>query len=276
METSYARKRVGDANLYAGGVRQRAVAGASQVTSIARVCDGRIKGVEDVARESERLVRLGTMADVFAHEIANPLNGISLTLECVKRALESGNFDSGRLIATLQGTMLEVDRLGSLLSEFRDLGGSQPIEFTKTDLEKNIKELMACQYAVCREHKIAVKVQFENPLPPVMAHANKIKEVVLNLCKNAVEAMPDGGVLTVKGYRCTPMVVLEISDTGFGIDPGLDVFDLHRTTKRNGSGIGLPLVWQIVSAHNGTIDCTSVSGPAPRTIFTISLPAATE
>ena len=78
----------------------------------------------------------------------------------------------------------------------------------------------------------------------------------------------------MKGYRCAQMVVLEISDTGAGIHDGLDVFESLRTTKRDGSEVGLPLVWQIVSAHNGTINYTRLPGPGHRTKFQISLPAA--
>jgi len=176
------------------------------------------------------------------------------------------------LIATLQGTMLEINRLGSLLNEFRDIAFPQNIDFQKIDLAQKTKEVLSCQYAAYREQGITVEVQFENPLSPVMAHADKIKQVVLNLCKNAVEAMPGGGCLTVKGYRFDQMVVLEISDTGAGIPEGLDVFELFRTTKRGSRGLGLPLVRQIISAHNGTIKYTS--DPNQGTTFKISLPAA--
>jgi signal transduction histidine kinase len=105
-----------------------------------------------------------------------------------------------------------------------------------------------------------------------MADADKIKQVVLNLCKNAVDAMPGGGRLTVNGYRLAEMVVLEISDTGTGIPAGLDVFELFRTTKPGGSGLGLPLVRQIVSAHNGAVHYASEPGHG--TTFKVYLPAA--
>src|SRR4029077_13473345 len=85
-------------------------------------------------------------------------------------------------------------------------------------------------------------------------------QVILNLCKNAVEAMPQGGCLTLKVYRNEPTVVLEISDTGIGIPENLNKFELFKTTQPGGGGIGLSVVRQIVSAHNGTITCTSESG----------------
>ena len=99
-----------------------------------------------------------------------------------------------------------------------------------------------------------------------------MKQVILNLCKNAIEAMPEGGCLTLKSYHSGQAMVLEICDTGVGVPEDMDVFELFRTTKPGGSGLGLPIVQQIISAHNGTIDYTTEPGHG--TTFKISLPAA--
>jgi signal transduction histidine kinase len=99
-----------------------------------------------------------------------------------------------------------------------------------------------------------------------------MKQVILNLCKNAVEAMQNGGSLTIKAYRTGQSVLLEIRDDGIGVPKGVNIFELFKTTKPSGSGLGLPLVQQIVSAHNGTINYTSDAGRG--TTFTIRLPAA--
>jgi signal transduction histidine kinase len=214
------------------------------------------------------------MAAIFAHEVANPLSGIFIALEFVNKALESPELNIRSLTATVQGTMREIERLRSLLTEFRGIAQPQRIKFEKVDLEKATREVLSCQHAAYTKLGVTVEVQFENPLPTVRAQPDKIKQVVLNLCKNAVEAMPDGGCLTVKGYPFAQTVVLEISDTGVGIPANLDVFELFRTTKRDGSGLGLALVWQIVLAHSGTINCTSEQGPGHGTTFRISLPAA--
>jgi len=98
-----------------------------------------------------------------------------------------------------------------------------------------------------------------------------MKQAVLNLCKNATEAMSQGGCLLVKLSRSEGMVVLEISDTGIGISHDVDIFDLFKTTKPNGSGLGLPVAKQIVSAHNGTINYTTKTGHG--TTFKVCLPA---
>jgi hypothetical protein len=93
--------------------------------------------------------------------------------------------------------------------------------------------------------------------------------VILNLCKSAIEAMPDGGILTLRTHQEKDTAVLEISDTGVGIPPGLDVFQLFKTTKPNGSGLGLPVVRQIVAAHRGSVEYTSA--PDQGTTFRVCL-----
>jgi len=110
----------------------------------------------------------------------------------------------------------------------------------------------------------------EENLPLIDADKQKLKQVVLNLGKNAIEAMPNGGVLSTKIYQQNGRVVLEIADTGIGIAEGDDVFQLFRTTKPDGTGLGLPIVQQIVSEHRGSIDYTSALRKG--TTFKISLP----
>jgi signal transduction histidine kinase len=168
--------------------------------------------------------------------------------------------------------VVEINPLGSLLNDFRDIASPQNIDFQRTDLVKTTRDVLSSQYYAYWDLGITVELQFDNPLPPVMVDGDKIKQVVLTLCNNAVEAMPDGGYLTVKGYHFAQTVVLEISDTGTGIPEGLDVFELFRTTKPEGSGLRLPLIRQIVSAHNGTINYTTEPGQG--TTFKLYLPAA--
>jgi signal transduction histidine kinase len=118
---------------------------------------------------------------------------------------------------------------------------------------------------------ITVKTAFENNLPPIRIDSAKIKQAVLNLCKNAIEAMRKDGCLTIKVYRSERRVVLEIGDNGIGVPRGVNIFELFKTTKPCGSGLGLPVVQQIVSAHNGTITYTTEAGHG--TTFKVCLPA---
>ena len=123
---------------------------------------------------------------------------------------------------------------------------------------------------------IGIRVKFDLPdnFTTRDVDQEKIQHAILCICKNAVEAMPSGGVLTFRGYESDGAVFLEIGDTGAGIPKGLEVFEPFQTTKPLSSGLGLPIVSQIISAHNGTIDY--VSEPGKGTTFKIGLPAEAE
>jgi hypothetical protein len=223
------------------------------------------------AQETEHLALVGTMAAVFAHEVANPLSGLSASLRFVESDLEQKNFDVPSLRATVQGAMREVDRLISLLNEFRSLALPQSLDLKLTDLQEIIEEILASEKLAYGTDGIAIKTDFESSLPLIRIDRAKVKQVVLNLCKNAIEAMRRGGCLTVKVYRSEFKVVLEINDNGIGVPHGVNVFELFKTTKPCGSGLGLSVAQQIISAHNGTITYTTEAGQG--TTFKVCLPA---
>jgi two-component system, LuxR family, sensor kinase FixL len=227
------------------------------------------KRAERLLQEKERLATLGTTAAVFAHEIGNPLNGISTSLQIVKSILETDKIDPV-LHETLEIAFQEVQRLATLLSDYRTFARPQRLNLRRGDVTQIIEEVLSAQLPMYRATKIALQTQLEN-LPAILVDPEKIKQVILNLCKNAVEAMPDGGSLTVKATGSEGGVTLEVTDTGEGIAHGLDVFQLFRTTKPDGTGLGLPIVQQIISDHKGTITYRSEIGKG--TTFTIVLPA---
>jgi len=213
------------------------------------------------------------MAAVFAHEVANPLSGLSASLQFVESDLKKKNFDLPFLRATVQGAMREVDRLVSLLNEFRSLALPQSLDLKLTDFQEIIEEILASEKLAYRTVGISIKTDFES-LPLIKIDPAKIKQVVLNLCKNAIEAMRGAGCLIVKVYRSELNVVLEISDNGIGVPHDVNIFELFKTTKPCGSGLGLPVVQQIVSAHNGTITYTTEAGQG--TTFKVCLPAPSQ
>ncbi|MET0503329.1 MAG: ATP-binding protein [Candidatus Binatia bacterium] len=221
-------------------------------------------------QEIEWLASLGTRAAVFAHEVGNPLCGILLSLQSVESRLKKNQIHDSFSISVIRNAIGEIDRLGSLLREFRALATEQTLDLKRIDLVKIVEETLALERTAYGATGITVKFDFEDALPLVRVDAAKIRQVILNLCKNATEAMPDGGCLTVKGYRSRGMVVLEICDTGVGIADDVNIFESFKTTKPGGMGLGLPLVQQIVSTHNGTIACQSELGRGAK--FKVSLP----
>jgi PAS domain S-box-containing protein len=227
------------------------------------------KASEQRAHETERLTTLGTTAAVFAHEIANPLNGLSTSLQIVTDVLNDSDYTNPLLRETIEAAGQEIQRLTSLLSDYRSLARPQGLKIEPSNLRKIVDEVLAPNVKSYGESGVAVAIDFDENLPLIAVDPAKIKQVILNLCKNAVEAMPNGGVLTLTGCRAGDHIVLEVSDTGQGIPEGFDPFHLFKTSKPEGTGLGLPIVQQIVSEHHGTVDYVSEVGKG--TTFRVSL-----
>jgi PAS domain S-box-containing protein len=231
------------------------------------------RSAEERIRESQRLAAVGKTAAVLAHEIGNPLNGMFTTVQLIERHLSrsQGPADS-QLTAQLQDLKGEISRLGSLLHEFRSLSGPMQLNLRPLRLAVFIQELLQMTSPICDGSAVEVRHDIPDDLPLVIADREKLKQVFLNLCKNAVEAMPSGGKLTLSARVKDQCVVVEVSDTGMGIPEGLDIFELFTTTKNKGTGLGLAVVRQIVSDHGGGIAYTS--RPGEGTTFQVSIPIA--
>jgi signal transduction histidine kinase len=157
-----------------------------------------------------------------------------------------------------------------LLQEYCAGVEAQPAAWKLADVATLVDDVLDLQAVVWRAAGVIVNFERERALPWVYLDALKIKQVITNLCKNANEAMPRGGQLTLKVYRAGRKVVLEVRDNGIGVPQGVDVFELFKTTKQAGRGVGLPLAREIISAHGGTIAFTSEAGRG--TTFRVSLP----
>ena len=231
------------------------------------------KLIREKLQESERLAAMGTTAAVFAHEIGNPLNAISTSLQWLQRGLCKSS-DDPLVKETLDLVLKEIDGLGSLLNDFRSLARPQQpqqLDLRPISLIQLVRELVMSQQPIFAEQRIVVNQDLPPNLPLVLADSRKLKQALLNLCNNALEAMTEGGTLTIRGYEFAGLVSLDIADTGVGIPDDFDVFQLFNTTKQRGTGLGLAIVRQIISAHGGTISYRSEI--AKGTTFTISLPA---
>ena len=227
------------------------------------------KRMEEKLRESERLAAVGATSAMFAHEVGNPLNGISTTVQMIERdLLRAQNGVNPVVFSALGDIKSEITRLGALLHEFRYLARPQRLEQRPVRLDNLVGAvLLPNAYS---EQGVALKIDIPADLPAVSVDEEKLKQVVINLADNAVEAMPEGGTLSVRAYRDRDELCLELADTGIGISPGVNIFELFTTTKSHGTGLGLAVVRQIVSAHGGRVDYRSMPGSG--TIFTVTLP----
>jgi PAS domain S-box-containing protein len=224
------------------------------------------KKLEAQLRDKERLAEMGKMAAIFAHEAANPLNGISTTIQLIKESIPAEYLSSFNDLNT------EVSRLGSLLNQFRSFSTLSDLKLTAVDLTSLVERAVKINGPRWSESGIRVVTECARNLT-VEADAERLDQVILNLSRNAVESMAEGGTLTLRTYNTGEKCVLEVSDTGCGIAEGANVFELFTTTKAQGTGIGLYVVQQIVSAHGGTVTYSTKQGAG--TTFRVTLPKKT-
>ena len=227
--------------------------------------------IQQKAQDTQQITVLRTAAAVFAHEIANPLNAVSTCVQLLQTEIEH-HIDWNSLVHDLiESASTEIDRLTRVLNDFRSFARPQAIDFRPIPLSKVIEEALAAESSGLAAKGIAVEVDLQ-PMPPLMLDGDKMKEAISILCKNAEEAMPGGGRLTISGQvrEQENVIVLKVTDTGSGVPAGVDVFQLFVTTKPGASGLGLPIAAQIVASHGGCIQQTR--GPGPGTTFEILLP----
>jgi PAS domain S-box-containing protein len=229
------------------------------------------KLIQEKLQESQRLAAVGTTAAVFAHEIGNPLNAISTSLQLLQHQLAAKDHDSW-IDDSMKTVLQEVYRLASLLDDFRSLARPQHLDLAPTNLSQLIGELVAAHGPYYVDLGIVVEQDFPSILPMALADSRRLKQALLNLCKNAAEAMPGGGKLTLRGRHAAGSVSLEVADTGAGIPDDFEIFEPFKTTKANGTGLGLAIVRQIISAQGGTISYQSEVGKG--TTFKLSMPLA--
>lgn len=217
--------------------------------------------------ERERAATVGTTASMLVHEIGNPLNNMALQLQALRRRVSK--LDAGvDTIIKVDTCLGEIERLSRLVQEFRALSGRRRIVRRPLRMTELVESVLANLMRLSRG--IVIAREFTDEKAEVLADADKMQQVFLNLCHNAVEAMPEGGTLTLRTARQGPEYVLEVIDTGDGVSEGIDVFQPFVTTKPNGTGLGLAICSEIVREHEGTLSYDSERGTGTR--FRLRLP----
>ena len=222
-------------------------------------------------RQSELLAAIGLMAAKLAREISNPLNGMYTSTQLLEYLCKGAKGYTEDIIPSIvKGFKQEVDRLRSLLSEFRTLSAPMTFDFELVDVSEIAHEVANLEGSLYARQAITIKLDFPSDLPKVTVDREKIKQALLNLCQNAADAMPLGGTLTIRAYKFWQAICLEVQDTGSGVPVGINIFEIFTTTKGGGYGLGLPIVQQIIAGHRGSVTFTSESGKG--TIFRLTLP----
>jgi PAS domain S-box-containing protein len=223
--------------------------------------------------ESERLAAIGTTAAKIGHELANPINGMSLTIQLLEQRISKvPDGSSGAVLVTVKRLKDEIGRLHKLVGQFSIISRREKYDFQQNSLATVLTDVIALQAPYFAERAIQLEYAIAADLPLVSIDSDKIKQALLNLLKNAGEAMPGGGKITLTSFVSGASVVMELSDTGTGIPLEIDAFDPFVTTKKEGTGVGLVIVRQIMTAHSGKISYRSTPGQG--TTFRLELPRA--
>ena len=235
----------------------------------------RARASERRAREAEHLAYVGTLTGGLAHEIRNPLSTVTLNLELLREDLERpGNRTDPRLVAKLDTIEQEAKRLQQILDDFLKFAGKHEVQLKPQDVNAVLGDVVAFYEERLARARVQVRTSFAENLPPVALDAGLMKQAVSNLVLNAEAAMPNGGDLMLSTQRARRGVCIHVTDTGVGIRPeDLDkIGQPYYSTRKGGTGLGLPTVHRIVKEHGGTLEVHSEPGRGTR--FTLWLPAA--
>ena len=219
---------------------------------------------------SEKLAAMGRLTSQIAHELNNPIYGIMNTLELLKTEVPP----ESKRRRILELSLSETQRLSEMLRNM--LSFSKPEEEKRRPIKINelVEGILLVMEKQMREANINVETYFDSEIPEVMASTNQMRQVMLNIIKNAKEAMPKGGTLTIRTSREGDKVLMYIQDTGIGIPEEIrnKIFEAFFTTKQKvkGVGLGLSVCYGIIRDHGGEIKVESEEGEGAT--FIISLP----
>jgi len=264
--------------------------------SLDRIDDGQGKGIdigtlltlrdresalqlEQELEVSRRLAAIGRITAGVGHEVKNPINAMVLHLELLRGKLASapeGGNGAQRHVEILASEMQRLDRVVQTLADF-----SRPMELhlRVVDLRDIVAAVIELTWEQMRENNVTVRAEATRDALMVHVDSDLIRQALLNLALNGMQAMADGGVVLISLRREQNFAVIEVKDRGTGIQPELlpRIFELYFTTKKTGSGIGLAMTYRILQMHGGALDVrssTDLESADHGSVFSMRLPIA--
>lgn len=229
--------------------------------------DGWILSIEDLTERvnmrqqmarMDRLASLGRMSAGIAHEVRNPLTGVSLLLDELHDRLLGKEADQ----LLIQRALEEIERLESLVNEMLHFSSVHTPKLSYGPIEQVVFDSLFLIRKQCQRQKVKLVEKIEENLPEIMFDSDRLKQVLINLLNNALDAMPDGGELRVEVEEVEEKIVIRVIDTGVGISAEKLplIFEPFFTSKGQGTGLGLAISYNIISDHNGEIEVESKLG----------------
>jgi len=230
-----------------------------------------VRRIQDEIELSRQMSASGRTTRGVAHEVKNPINAIVLHLQLLQSKLQQIDPDTRRHMDIIGNEIHRLDRVVQILVDFtrpRDL------HVEDMDLRRLLEDVIMLATPDTEQHGVTVKRKLGTEPLGVRVDVDVMKQAILNVIINGMQAMPQGGTLTISARRDQDSVITEIRDQGIGIPHDLQekIFELYFTTRKGGSGIGLTQTYQALHWHYGTIDFETVEGQG--TTFRLRLPAA--
>ncbi|MDP9038281.1 MAG: ATP-binding protein [Acidobacteriota bacterium] len=235
--------------------------------------------LEQELEVSRRLASIGRLTANVGHEVKNPINAMVVHLELLRSKLSAANVEpesARKHVDILADEMHRLDRVVQTLADF-----SRPLtlELRDQDLRRIVDRVLDLSGAELKANNVTLEISAPPQPLPVRVDSELIRQAILNLVLNAMQAMPAGGALRVTIERQARLAVVQIADTGSGIPASIlpRIFDLYFTTKPTGSGIGLAMTYRILQLHGGALDVRSNTDPAAAergTVFILRIPIA--
>jgi signal transduction histidine kinase len=230
-----------------------------------------VRRLGDEIETSRRLSASGRVTGGVAHEVKNPINAIVLHLQLLQNKLAQLDPDTRRHMDIIGSEIHRLDRVVQTLVDFMR---QRELHMVDVDFRRLLDEVASLAAPDAEQHGVIIeRIKWHEPLP-VRVDIDFIKQALLNVVLNGIQAMPQGGRLTISAQRSDDTVVSEVHDEGIGIphDVQNKIFELYFTTKKDGNGIGLAQTYQILDWHFGSVDFESAAGVG--TTFRFRLPAA--
>lgn len=228
-----------------------------------------VKRIEDELEISRRLSAVGRLTSGVAHEVKNPINAIVVHLEVLRQKLQGIDPDARRHMDVIGSEIRRLDRVVQTLVDF-----TRPVEMrlAELDLRRLVTDVIALAEPAASDQGVVIRSQISPEPLPVKVDADLVKQAVLNVVINGVQAMSQGGTLTIGCSRLDGSAEINVSDQGPGIPLEVreKIFTLYFTTKKNGSGIGLPMTYRVMHMHSGAVEFDSREGQG--TTFRLRFP----
>lgn len=226
--------------------------------------------VDPIRAQYEELAEL---AGSLAHEIKNPLSVIHMNIDLLSEDLnEIDSPITRRSIQRVNIVRAQCERMEALLRDFLKYARLRDIDLLPGSLNDQIEEVLRAYQAQADANEIDIEKYLDPDLPAILLHSDSLQAALMNLVKNALEAMDRGGQLWARTYTTRGGVALDLIDTGCGVDDNtvLHMFEPFYSTKEDGSGLGLPTARKIIEAHGGRISVQTDVGRGTK--FTLQFP----